>query len=630
MSSVDMDAAAHSRTEFVGIKQMGLRACGTCVKAKVKCVPNLQKGRCHRCHRLDKVCQPSSTPSRKRPTHVAQLEQKLDTLVELLSGPNRGDTREEHRSGSSSSPPKSPAPTHQLRIMSPPSNVTTSTESASFSPQNFAAASSSTQDPYDSYVAQPRVYNFEFGNREASFLLLEYRTQQADQLPFVVIPPDATSESLRRERPMLWKAIMTAASYQHPLRQEALGWKLMEEFASRIMLRAEKSLDLLQALLVHLTWYHYHSVANPQVLNLLSLARTLAVNLGYHRTHSPKGRPKIWLDGPDGVTKQQYEPEDSSVTSRTLEEWRALAGCFFLSAITTSSCRRNEPVQYTQHLDHICRTLTELQEYESDLLIFPLISVQNVVLKISTAFTDPNLGLSTAPVKMFIQSLHAELQSIKQNMSLNATEDYTFVVCFQMAEISLFEVSLYRSFHPDSDKAYHLNLLYSCLTAVKTFFDTHFSNKSPFATSFAYFRWIFAGYVLILGAKLAFYKTEGWDTRHVHEVLDCANALDRVIGKFEAILQRRTPHGEYEIFDRYVQQMRRVKAHGRPTLRPQPGPQSGNPLCENRLPQQIPRVGDAFEQTSFSLEMSQFDSNIFAIEPDDNIWQTMFDGDDDW
>ena len=187
-------------------------------------------------------------------SHVAQLEQKLDTLVELLSGPNRGDGREEHRSGSSSSPPKSPAPTHQLRIMSPPSHATIATESATFSPHNFFAGSSSTQVPYDSYVTQPQVYNFEFENREASFLLLEYRTQQAEQLPFVVIPPDATSQSLHRERPMLWKSIMTAASYQHPLRQEALGWKLMEEFASRVMLRAEKSLDLLQALLVHLTW----------------------------------------------------------------------------------------------------------------------------------------------------------------------------------------------------------------------------------------------------------------------------------------------------------------------------------------------------------------------------------------
>lgn len=90
---------------------------------------------------------------------------------------------------------------------------------------------------------------------------------------------------------------------------------------------------------------------------------------------------------------------------------------------TTSSCRRIEPVQYTEHLDKACKTLTELQEYESDVIIFPLVSVQNVVLKISTAFTDPNLGLSTVPVKMFIKSLHSELESIKEGMSVEAAED---------------------------------------------------------------------------------------------------------------------------------------------------------------------------------------------------------------
>jgi hypothetical protein len=74
------------------------------------------------------------------------------------------------------------------------------------------------------------------------------------QFPFVVIAPDATSESLRRERPMLWRSIVVAASYHNPRRQIALGWKLMEEFSTRILLKAEKSLDLLQALLVHAAW----------------------------------------------------------------------------------------------------------------------------------------------------------------------------------------------------------------------------------------------------------------------------------------------------------------------------------------------------------------------------------------
>lgn len=102
-------------------------------------------------------------------------------------------------------------------------------------------------------------FGFGLERQEAIFLLLEFRTQMAAHFPFVVIPPDTTSENLRLERPMLWKAVMTAASYHKPIRQEAMGWKLMEEFSTRLLLKAEKSLDLLQALLVHLAWLVDHN-----------------------------------------------------------------------------------------------------------------------------------------------------------------------------------------------------------------------------------------------------------------------------------------------------------------------------------------------------------------------------------
>lgn len=96
--------------------------------------------------------------------------------------------------------------------------------------------------------------HFDLPNQEGAFLLLEFRTSMARQFPFVVIPPNATSESLRTERPILWKAILTAASCLKPSRQEAMGQELIEEFSTRLLLNGEKSLDLLQALLIHIAW----------------------------------------------------------------------------------------------------------------------------------------------------------------------------------------------------------------------------------------------------------------------------------------------------------------------------------------------------------------------------------------
>ncbi|KAL2062398.1 hypothetical protein VTL71DRAFT_6664, partial [Oculimacula yallundae] len=160
-------------------------------------------------------------------------------------------------------------------------------------------------------------------------------------------------------------------------------------------------------------------------------------------------------------------------------------------------------------------------------------------------------------------------------------------------------------------------MLHSCLTGVKAFFTAYLSQNAIFATSFAYFRWIFMGQVLILGAKLAAYKVDGWDARHVHEVLDCSNALDVVIRKFEAILKRRIPHGDNEIFDRYVQKIRRIKALGKPGA----ASHSGNPLCES---------DNRFEPSNFGPEVQLFGVDIPTIEPDDDFWKAMFEDDIDW
>lgn len=270
---------------------------------------------------------------------MAQLEQKLDSLVKLFTPAQAEVARaqdrvDRHPSFSSASVGSASIP-HPARDLSE-TNTNSFRQPSSGSQQTVTVQVQTpgprTSVPYDAFLANPLPYDFEIENREAVFLLLEFRMQMATQCPFVVIHPDTTSESLRRKKPMLWKTIMTAALYHHPARQEALGWKLMEEFSTRLLLKAERSLDLLQALLVHLMWYHFHSVSNPQFLNLLALARTLVANLGLCQLPSSKGRPKIWLDGPGGLARH-YDATDSSLDSTTLEEWRALAGCFFLSAV---------------------------------------------------------------------------------------------------------------------------------------------------------------------------------------------------------------------------------------------------------------------------------------------------------
>jgi hypothetical protein len=188
---------------------------------------------------------------------VAQLEKKLDDLVALLTAPKgQGEHIEQPHLAESVSPLRSTSPTsaHQTRQVSSFPERIPGRQMGLDSPQRIIGAFSSTSSPQRLHPPEISGSRFSLPNQEDAFFLLEFRTSLAPQFPFVVIPPEATSESLRRERPMLWKAILTAASCYDPSRREAMGWELIEEFSTRLLLKAEKSLDLLQALLIHLAW----------------------------------------------------------------------------------------------------------------------------------------------------------------------------------------------------------------------------------------------------------------------------------------------------------------------------------------------------------------------------------------
>ncbi len=188
--------------------------------------------------------------------HVAQLEKKLDNIVTLLTRPKGQGENIEHPQLSLSSPlpHTSPAPSHQTRQASKFAESITSLQLELDSPHHDTGTSSTPSSSQDPRTPQISRSHFDVPKHEEAFLLLEFRTQMAPQYPFVVIPPEATSESLRKERPMLWKAILTAASCHNASRQEAMGWEFIEEFSKRLLLKAEKSLDLLQAILIHLAW----------------------------------------------------------------------------------------------------------------------------------------------------------------------------------------------------------------------------------------------------------------------------------------------------------------------------------------------------------------------------------------
>lgn len=89
---------------------------------------------------------------------------------------------------------------------------------------------------------------------EAQQLLENYRNHMVPVFPFVVPPPNMTSDQLRKERPILWKAVMMQALYLDARRQIPLGNELLNDIVATAFLQPRKSFDLIQALEILIAW----------------------------------------------------------------------------------------------------------------------------------------------------------------------------------------------------------------------------------------------------------------------------------------------------------------------------------------------------------------------------------------
>lgn len=152
-------------------------------------------------------------------------------------------------------------------------------------------------------------------------LLSIFRNQLSSQWPFVIIPAGKTPSQLQATRPFLMRAIKMTASVRHLQLVRGQSRAVMEHISNAMLMRSERSLDLLQGILVFLGFYHYHCMAHAQFNNLVRLAVSLVEDLDLNTC------PKSQQQSSQVPLIRTGEP-----VSRTNEEKRALLGVWYISS----------------------------------------------------------------------------------------------------------------------------------------------------------------------------------------------------------------------------------------------------------------------------------------------------------
>jgi hypothetical protein len=147
---------------------------------------------------------------------------------------------------------------HPSSISVPSSTLANSSPNSIF-PENVLES----RAPHDAFMPSP-ASSYNPGTESQHVLTKEkdpdelldlFRTELARQVPFIVIPPHVNAKTFAQEKPFLYRAIITAASYHDSVHQMTLGQDFLKDLTEHVFLVGKKNLDMLQGLLVYITWY---------------------------------------------------------------------------------------------------------------------------------------------------------------------------------------------------------------------------------------------------------------------------------------------------------------------------------------------------------------------------------------
>lgn len=162
----------------------------------------------------------------------------------------------------------------------------------------------------------------------ATKIFNHYVTNMAEHLPAVVFESGTTAADVRAQKPFLFLTILVAASVgmadlkmQHNLSHMALG-----VFADAIIRHGEKSLELVQALMVSAIWYRPPKrYEQMNFYQLTHIAAIMAIEIGMGKKLSPS---KTWrMQSNDNARAQKHIQASDTVEAR-----RTWLGCYFLCA----------------------------------------------------------------------------------------------------------------------------------------------------------------------------------------------------------------------------------------------------------------------------------------------------------
>ncbi|KAF1361651.1 hypothetical protein EJ07DRAFT_153879 [Lizonia empirigonia] len=237
---------------------------------------------------------------------------------------------------------------------------------------------------------------------------------------FVPVAANISAQQMYSDAPMLFLAMITAASWTNHQQQMSLDAIYRQELANRTIIRPRKSLSLVQSVLVYLSWYHFvFSHKTQQTFFLHHLVIALALDIGLHR----QSRPMFFTNQ---QKPQEVEPQEKRARQR------AFLGCYYLASMVSAALQKPNLLKHNPDMVEWAQELKRDQEFDTDAILGHLISLRQLDDQVQESlFTGAaaDAPLTDAGLLMRVRFLETQLKAWKHESAGAEYQRSKFVVC---------------------------------------------------------------------------------------------------------------------------------------------------------------------------------------------------------
>ncbi|KAI3232173.1 transcriptional regulator family: Fungal Specific TF [Penicillium roqueforti] len=518
-------------------------ACEKCRVLKVKCIRPEEGQPCTKCARSNAQCVFSEPKQRARASQrtkprLAELESKLTNIIGLLSqsgAPLHGvQTPVDPDCGLAAIPEYSndnPHPTAEWMSQGYLADPELNEALGASEEQNTTEVV--PEKSWDATAIDAAwITELGLGPAVLEHLLDKFRGM-ASYFPFVQLSYAWTAASMAEDRPFLLLAAVAAASSQYCHLQDALIRQFKQTLSQRVIIAGEKDLDLLQGLLVHLAWYHFHFVpGSAQYYQYLQIGIGMVIELRLDQEAAE-------------LLEQRTELGDAYIR----EACRAYLGCYYMSSIISMSSGKPNNLQFHEAMLRCAMILQQQPEFDTDLLIYPVTKVLQFAEEVCETYQSE--GIHGTRLYIHAERFTTRLEEWWSSLSTDLRSTVLLINCYHTVKIRIQEMGLvycYGQRRPPSPKAQEdstmlstppmvISNLVKCVSSTKEYLDLFFTipavehNSLPISAWYQVILTIFVLYRLSVGLP----EVPEWNGEIAQETVNLEEYLDTLLSNLQAI-----------------------------------------------------------------------------------------------